>query len=201
MKNPGVLDWIRTHDSSVTRIAYWRSIHSSTGTPFCMETYNGIMLSQIAWVVFLAHHCLFVTEVPHSQLGGLRSRELGQSPILWSLVSLGEFKPNTTISYIAFRYCPELALDIWSISIWQIALRTRLPKVRAAPLGQMAARMGCQMDHRVSADATSQQGVSCSGICHQDILKYHHPRSLDYRPHHARSPKDQTFFQWADTHI
>ena len=31
-------------------------------------------------------------------------------------------------------------------------------------------------------DASSKQGVSYSGICHQDILKYHHPRSLGYRP-------------------
>ena len=63
------------------------------------------------------------------QLGGLRLRELGQSPILWSLVSLGEFNPNTTISYIAFRYCPELSMTIWSayIRLEQVHLDPHTP--------------------------------------------------------------------------
>jgi len=41
MKNPGVLDWIQTHDSSIMKIAYWRSIHSSTGTPLKIFTHMG----------------------------------------------------------------------------------------------------------------------------------------------------------------
>ena len=86
----------------------------------------------------------------------------GARPIPYTMVPnfLGQL--NLTPQY------PTLPSDIARNWRWTLALRTRLTKVRAAPLGQMAARMGCQMDHRVSADATSQPGVSCSSICHQD---------------------------------
>ena len=81
---------------------------------------------------------------------------------------------------------PTLTSDIAGNWHWTFgpSLSDRYPSALAFPLGQMAADMGSQIDHRVSADATSQPGVSCSDICHQDTLKYHLPRSLDYRSHH-----------------
>ena len=72
--------------------------------PLCFTEDRAILMANKAVVLIKMDQkvsvcivtCLFVTEVLLSRLGGLRSRELGQSPILWSLVSLGEFNPYTT---------------------------------------------------------------------------------------------------------
>ena len=40
----------------------------------------------------------------------------------------------------------------------------------------------CQIDTKTSADAGNWLIVWLPGHCPQDILKYHHPRSFDYRP-------------------
>ena len=92
---------------------------------------------------------------------------------------IGELNPYTTTSFWKLPRAQQ-------IGIWSALVLDRMTFSLFAQQGSpQFTPLWCQIDIRASADAGSWLNVWPPGHCPQDILKYHQPRNLDYRPCHG----------------